>query len=297
MKNFFLTISLITFIVLLIPNNVFATSRVSSTPSSAVLDENSGSATFTIALDEPIIAPDESGAAYVTLNITGGSGRLSFSTSSITFAASEWSTTKTLTVSTIDDFVKNATSSANITVRAQSNSEYYSNFTYTIYITINDDDIMARRTGGSSIIYGCRDSDALNFDRFSAHLQSLCLYKNVATSIDVKTSTSSSGVMGGSAREVSFGGVALPPSYNNSEIKGINTDLYFGMNSVQVKILQKFLIDQNKGLAAKALKENGVTSYFGKLCKQALLEWQNSVGIKNANGVFGSKTRQKIQEL
>jgi hypothetical protein len=64
-----------------------------------------------------------------------------------------------------------------------------------------------------------------------------------------------------------------------------------------VKQLQLFLISQNSGSAARKLAAYGTTNYFGSLTQNALIEFQNKVGIKPAIGYFGSLTRKYINAL
>jgi len=68
-------------------------------------------------------------------------------------------------------------------------------------------------------------------------------------------------------------------------------DLYFGMTGNDVKVLQQYLIQENKGPAARALKVHGATKNFGPLTKAALIEFQKAVGITPASGYFGPITR------
>src|ERR1035437_395715 len=75
------------------------------------------------------------------------------------------------------------------------------------------------------------------------------------------------------------------------QVKTIVTSLGQGNSNNNVKILQQFLISQNKGSAAQALAKVGTTSYFGALTRAALAEFQASVGISPALGNFGSITR------
>jgi The GLUG motif len=86
-------------------------------------------------------------------------------------------------------------------------------------------------------------------------------------------------------------------SNTNSEIQKVIKNLEFGMKDSDVVILQNFLVSQNKGPAALALKNNGVTQYFGNLTKAALAEWQKANTITPALGFFGPMTRGKIKEL
>lgn len=74
-------------------------------------------------------------------------------------------------------------------------------------------------------------------------------------------------------------------------------DLDVGMEDDDVLALQNFLIAQNKGPKAQALKEWGATGYFGLLTQAALAEFQASVGISPATGYFGPKTRAYINGL
>ncbi|MEI7689236.1 MAG: putative Ig domain-containing protein [Candidatus Nomurabacteria bacterium] len=82
-----------------------------------------------------------------------------------------------------------------------------------------------------------------------------------------------------------------------SLIQKIKKDLEIGMRNKDIKTLQSFLIDQKKGPYSKSLSSFGSTTYFGKLTKQALSEWQKAYKIYPANGYFGTKTRSKIKSL
>lgn len=74
-------------------------------------------------------------------------------------------------------------------------------------------------------------------------------------------------------------------------------DLMSGLRSENVRSLQNFLVAQNKGTAAAALKANGTTLNFGSLTKAALAEWQASVGISPASGYFGPLTRNYLKSI
>jgi hypothetical protein len=82
-----------------------------------------------------------------------------------------------------------------------------------------------------------------------------------------------------------------------SDVQKIKKDLEIGMRNKDVLTLQAFLIKQNKGPYAKKLSLNGATTYFGKLTKSALSEWQKINKVYPASGYFGSKTRNKIKLL
>jgi hypothetical protein len=66
------------------------------------------------------------------------------------------------------------------------------------------------------------------------------------------------------------------------------------MTGNDVKQLQIFLIAQNAGSAARAIKTHGLTTNFATLTKVALIEFQKSVGISPASGYFGAITRRWV---
>ena len=74
-------------------------------------------------------------------------------------------------------------------------------------------------------------------------------------------------------------------------------NLYFGITGNDVKELQRFLISQNSGTAARKLATHGTTTYFGVLTQNALIEFQRKAGIKPAIGYFGPITRKYIGNL
>lgn len=116
-------------------------------------------------------------------------------------------------------------------------------------------------TASSQLIYGCKDTKAKNYNAFSNHDQSLCVYNNSV-----------------------------------SKIKTLTSNLLTGMSGEQVLILQDFLISEKKGGSALILQKNGATGMFGKITKQALIEWQKAVGVYPITGTFGPKTRDFIQK-
>jgi hypothetical protein len=74
-------------------------------------------------------------------------------------------------------------------------------------------------------------------------------------------------------------------------------NLSLGMTGNDVNQLQLFLISENVGPAARALKAHGSTKNFGALTKAALIEFQKSVGINPASGYFGPITRAYVNAL
>ncbi len=89
---------------------------------------------------------------------------------------------------------------------------------------------------------------------------------------------------------------SVAPVFSTFEVQKITKNLKQGTVGKDVKTLQSFLIEQDKGPSAKALAKNGITNNFGKLTKTALMEWQKANGLK-PDGVLGAKTRAKIQAL
>lgn len=81
-----------------------------------------------------------------------------------------------------------------------------------------------------------------------------------------------------------------------SEVKSLTQNLKKGMNNNDVKILQLFLIQQDKGSQAKILSSYGGTNIFGSITQSALAEWQGSQGL-SPDGIFGPATRAKIASL
>ena len=81
----------------------------------------------------------------------------------------------------------------------------------------------------------------------------------------------------------------------SQQAKALAINLGQGKRSNDVRVLQQFLISQNKGLAAQSLAQVGATAYFGILTRRALAEFQAGVGIKPAIGNFGPITRNYLK--
>lgn len=139
---------------------------------------------------------------------------------------------------------------------------------------------------GSYIHYGCKDTSALNYEYFSSHNPSLCVYGNKSVVVeppfvntnDLNTKT------------------ATPSPLAKIDISKIKKNLKFGSNDSEVQMLQEFLISANAGAYSIKLKNHGSTHQFGSLTKSALSEWQKANGLK-ADGVLGLKTRNAINSL
>ncbi len=78
------------------------------------------------------------------------------------------------------------------------------------------------------------------------------------------------------------------------QVRSIATDFKVGSRGANVSVLQRFLMEQGKGSAARALATHGSTTYFGPLTRAALAEFQASVGISPALGNFGPITRAYV---
>lgn len=85
------------------------------------------------------------------------------------------------------------------------------------------------------------------------------------------------------------------PANGMGQARDISASLKVGNVSNDVKILQQFLIAQNKGSAAQNLARVGATARFGAMTRAALAEFQASVGISPATGNFGALTRAYIK--
>lgn len=84
--------------------------------------------------------------------------------------------------------------------------------------------------------------------------------------------------------------VPLSPGFGE-QVRTIMVNLGKGNKNNNVRILQQFLISQNKGSAARALAKVGPTTYFGVLTRAALAEFQAQAAINPPWGNFGPKTR------
>lgn len=84
------------------------------------------------------------------------------------------------------------------------------------------------------------------------------------------------------------------PSTFGQQVRAIATNIGFGSINSDVRVLQQFLISENKGPAAATLSSHGTTTYFGTLTRAALSEFQSRVGISPALGNFGPITRAYI---
>ena len=128
---------------------------------------------------------------------------------------------------------------------------------------------------------------AVTLDASSVTLPSVYYSSSTSTPSVTSVSTNSSSSNGAN----SGSSVSSTVSNFGQQVRAITVGLVKGSRGNNVKILQQFLISQNKGSAAQALGRNGTTSYFGDLTRDALVEFQKNVGINPPVGSFGPKTR------
>jgi murein DD-endopeptidase MepM/ murein hydrolase activator NlpD len=80
-------------------------------------------------------------------------------------------------------------------------------------------------------------------------------------------------------------GITLPDCLSAELATGADSVLSLGARNASVAALQAFLIQQDKGVAARNLACTGPTGYFGELTQAALIEYQKFAGISPANGM------------
>ncbi|MES2214209.1 MAG: Ig-like domain-containing protein [Patescibacteria group bacterium] len=76
--------------------------------------------------------------------------------------------------------------------------------------------------------------------------------------------------------------------------RNFERNLTQGQKGPDVAELQRYLIEQNSGPQAEALRQNGATEFFGNLTRAALAEFQARVHIDPASGFLGPITRAFI---
>ncbi|PIT86283.1 MAG: hypothetical protein COU33_04050, partial [Candidatus Magasanikbacteria bacterium CG10_big_fil_rev_8_21_14_0_10_43_6] len=91
---------------------------------------------------------------------------------------------------------------------------------------------------------------------------------------------------------------APQPSTNSAAgrvLAAAPTDLTHDATGEGVTMLQLFLINERIGKQGKALEEVGATGYFGEITYLALREYQQTVGIIPADGVYNADTRAQLR--
>ena len=110
-----------------------ATPRISATPASFTLQEGS-SATTTIALDEPIICPGSPCQVSLTFSSSDPS-LVTFSPSTLTWLSTDWTQTRTLSISALADQTYKGNQSISVSATAVSASEFYSGFRLSVSVS------------------------------------------------------------------------------------------------------------------------------------------------------------------
>lgn len=115
-----------------------APGRVAADPSPVTIPEGA-TASITVTLDQPIIAATPDPEVVLDLTI-GDPARVALSTNQLVFAATEWRTPKTLTVTALDNAIHDLTPAVTVTGLVSSASEYYNRYRVTITVNIVDND-------------------------------------------------------------------------------------------------------------------------------------------------------------
>jgi hypothetical protein len=106
---------------------------ISSTPSTLTLQEGN-STTTTIALDEPIICPGSPCQVSLTFSSSDPS-LVTFSPSTLTWLSTDWTQTRTLSISALADQTYKGNQSISVSATAVSASEFYSGFTLSVSVS------------------------------------------------------------------------------------------------------------------------------------------------------------------
>ena len=112
--------------------------KISISPSSVTLPENSGSQTFSLSLTNPIIVT--SGDPNVVVTLTSSDLNVSISPSTVTFLHDQWFTPQSFTVTTSGTGIANPYDAVTIGLTAASGSVYYNGYTASVVATLIDGD-------------------------------------------------------------------------------------------------------------------------------------------------------------
>jgi len=110
-----------------------AVPRISSTPATLTLQEGN-STTTTLALDEPIICPGSPCQVSLTFSSSDPS-LVTFSPSTLTWLSTDWTQTRTLSISALADQTYKGNQSISVSATAVSASEYYSGFRLSVSVS------------------------------------------------------------------------------------------------------------------------------------------------------------------
>ena len=110
-----------------------AVPRISSTPATLTLQEGN-STTTTLALDEPIICPGSPCQVSLTFS-SSDPGLVTFSPSTLTWLSTDWTQTRTLSISALADQTYKGNQSISVSATAVSASEFYSGFRLSVSVS------------------------------------------------------------------------------------------------------------------------------------------------------------------
>jgi len=140
--------------------------------------------------------------------------------------------------------------------------------------------------------FGCKDKNAINYDYFSSHKESLCEYNNYTIGdyeiIELINMLVSMGLI--DSNKVDYIDKLIAGSNYN-----FTKNLQFGDVDEQVIHLQRFLNNNGYLLIKDGPGSPGKeTNYFGELTRQAVIKFQEKNNINPAVGYFGPITRSSV---
>lgn len=153
-----------------------------------------------------------------------------------------------------------------------------------------DEAPVGSRTSGSvsgGVLFGCKDEDATNYNRFSAHKQELCEYET--GSVPTNNLTSVIANLKAKLADLVAQFIALTGTQPETTVSlGTVRDLEIGIEGEDVRKLQTLLIGQGYTISA------GATGYFGLQTQSALDSYQVDNNIAPRGGYFGPLTREQM---
>jgi len=140
------------------------------------------------------------------------------------------------------------------------------------------------QSSSGSVVYGCKDPKASNYEYFVSSRPSLCRYDSMASSTLVSKNSSS------------IPTISPTTLTSRTSLATFLRDLKLGMTGQDVKMLQQFLNNNNFIVTKSGAGSKGKeTTKFGPATKSALIKYQKANKITPAVGYFGPKTRSVIK--
>lgn len=137
-----------------------------------------------------------------------------------------------------------------------------------------------------------------------AYLDSQNVAQNTATSTPIAQPQASSIMVSTTTATTTTTVVPTPPNNTNTQAPTttpnksapfvFKTNFGTGASGAEVRKLQELLIEQNVGKNAQALKNHGVTGFFGRLTREALREFQIKNNLTPSTGYFGPKSLRTV---